>query len=463
VDEVVDRLADYCADLTFDQIPDEVVDAATQRLVDTVGCAIGGQGCEGAEFGRRIAPAVDPARIPTPARWLGHADRVTNIEAAGFINSAMIRYLDFNDSYPRGGHPSDALGPIIAHADATGASGRDVITAMVAAYDVFIRVASVTKLRERGWDQGYGIGLGVAAGVGKLLDLDRDRLRHALSISAVSNVPLRNTRSGQLSTWKGIAAAYAAKGAYFGTLLAAEGATGPEAPVSGRHGLKELVTGEFEFHPLEGEGRFLAGKARLKYWPVESHLQPVVWAAMELGERIAVDDIASVAIATSYTSWHETASEPGKWDPRTRETADHSMPYVFVRSLEAGKLDVAAFDRDAYLDPGVRQVMEKVTAFVDDEIEKAFFDDVVLRVTAKTKSGVTHDVEVVNPKGHTKNPMTENEVGEKFIRLTEPRVGSARAGDALAFWRTIADHDTVTAGLDLLANTGGQNPDVTSD
>ena len=264
MDEVVDRLADYCAELTFDQIPDEVVEAATQRLVDTVGCGIGGQGCEGAEFGRRLAPIVDSGQTATPARWLGHADRVTNIEAAGFINSAMIRYLDFNDSYPRGGHPSDALGPIIAHADATGASGRDVITAMVAAYDVFIRVVSVTKLRERGWDQGYGIGLGVAAGIGKLLGLDRDRLRHALSISAVSNVPLRNTRSGQLSTWKGVAAAYAAKSAYFGTRLAAEGATGPEAPVSGRHGLKDLVTGEFEFPPLEGEGRFLAGTARLE-------------------------------------------------------------------------------------------------------------------------------------------------------------------------------------------------------
>jgi 2-methylcitrate dehydratase len=456
VDEVVDLLADYCADLTFDQIPDEVVDAATQRLVDTVGCAIGGQGCEGAEFGRRIAPAVDPASTPTPARWLGHADRVTSIEAAGFINSAMIRYLDFNDTYPRGGHPSDALGPILAHADATAASGRDVITAMVAAYDVFIRVVSVTKLRERGWDQGYGIGLGVAAGVGKLLGLDRERLRNALSISAVSNVPLRNTRSGQLSTWKGIAAAYAAKGAYFSTLLAAEGATGPEAPVTGRHGLKELVTGDFEFPPLQGDGRFLTPTARLKYWPVESHLQPVVWAAMELAERITVDDVASVAIATSYTSWHETASEPGKWDPRTRETADHSMPYVFVRSMEAGRLDVAAFDSDAYLDPGVRPVMEKVSAFVDDEIEKAFFDDVVLRVTAKTKSGATHDIEVVNPKGHSKNPLTEIEVGEKFLRLTEPRIGSSRANEALAWWRTVAGHENIAAGLDLLANTGVQ-------
>ena len=176
---------------------------------------------------------------------------------------------------------------------------------------------------------------------------------------------------------------------------------------------------------------------------------------MELGERITVDDIASVAIATSYTSWHETASEPGKWDPRTRETADHSMPYVFVRSMEAGKLDVAAFDRDAYLDPSVRPVMEKITAFVDDEIEKAFFDDVVLRVTARTKSGATHDIEVVNPKGHNKNPLTEIEVGEKFIRLTEPRVGSSRANEALDYWRNVADHDNITTGLDLLASTGG--------
>ena len=124
--------------------------------------------------------------------------------------------------------------------------------------------------------------------------------------------------------------------------------------------------------------------------------------------------------------------------------------------MEAGRLDVAAFDSDAYLDPGVRPVMEKVSAFVDDEIEKAFFDDVVLRVTAKTKSGATHDIEVVNPKGHTKNPLTEIEVGEKFLRLTEPRIGSSRANEALAYWRTVADQENIAAGLDLLANTGVQ-------
>ena len=208
---------------------------------------------------------------------------MTSIEAAGFINSAMIRYLDFNDTYPRGGHPSDALGPILAHADATGASGRDLITAMVAAYDVFIRVVSVTKLRERGWDQGYGIGLGVAAGIGKLLGLDRERLRNALSISAVVECAVAQHEIRSVVDMEGDRGGVRGQGRILRHPARGRGGDRAGGARDGRHGLKELVTGEFEFPPLEGDGRFLAGTARLKYWPVESHLQPVVWAAMELG------------------------------------------------------------------------------------------------------------------------------------------------------------------------------------
>jgi 2-methylcitrate dehydratase len=137
VDDIVDELVDICQAINFGQLPESVVAAATLRLVDTLGCAVGGAHCAAASIGRRLAPRLDQEE-PAPARAIGSGRRQTSIEAAGFVNSAMIRYLDFNDSYP-GSHPSDALGPIVALADATNRSGNDVVAALVAAYEVLIR------------------------------------------------------------------------------------------------------------------------------------------------------------------------------------------------------------------------------------------------------------------------------------------------------------------------------------
>jgi 2-methylcitrate dehydratase len=451
MDAVIEELARYCGELRFADLPAWVVDAANERLVDTVACAVGGFLCEAAEIGRRLAPvAVAAPGRPPLARALGSADRTTTLEAAGYLNSVMIRYLDFNDTFP-GGHPSDALGPVIALADALGSSGEELVTALVVGYDIFIRLAISAQLREKGWDQGFGIGLATAAMASRLLGLDPERTVHALSITAVSNVPLRATRAGELSLWKGAATGYTAQAALFGTLLAAEGMTGPQAPIEGRHGLKELVTGPFTLLPFDqSEGSFLTRQARIKYWPVEYHLQAAVWAGIELGRLLSAAEIASVEIATYWSAWHETGSEPAKWDPRTRETADHSMPYIFVRALQRGALDLAEFEPEAYLEPGVRDIMKRVSVRVDDELEALFPGTIVMRATATATDGRRRAVEIVNPRGHEENPVTTEEVAEKFERLVRPRYGPERAAAALAGWRSASKAERVSDLVDLL-------------
>ena len=214
----------------------------------------------------------------------------------------MIRYLDFNDTYP-GGHPSDALGPVIALADTLGSAGADLIAAVAVGYDIFIKLAMTAKLRERGWDQGFGVGLATTAAASMLLGLDQERTRHALSISAVSNVPLRATRAGQLSLWKGVATSYAAANALFGTLLAAKGMTGPEAPITGRHGLQELVSGEFEApavraaqlrHPA-GPHQVLAGRVPSPGRGLGGHRVPPALRARDAGVRGHLDVLVGLA------------------------------------------------------------------------------------------------------------------------------------------------------------------------
>ena len=447
MDNLTSRMAEYAAGLRFEDLPPEVVRAATQRLVDSLACAIGGYDCLQAEISRRLARGAAPERYP--GRLLCSRER-SSAEAASFVNTCMIRNLDFNDTWP-GAHPSDCLGGLLAVAEALEVDGRRFLTAMVLAYELVARLSDGGQFREKGWDQGYAIGLGTAAAVGNLLGLSEERIRHGLAITAVGNVPLRATRAGQLSLWKGAATAYAVRNALFGMLLAAEGMSGPERPIEGRHALWELVTGPFELAEFGARGgAFLTPKVRLKYWPVEYNGQAGVWAAREVRERIPLAQIEQISISTYWSAWHEIGSEPEKWDPRTRETADHSLPYIFARTLVSGSIGVEAFEPEAYLDPELRPLMQKIKVATDDEIEARWPATVVMRVLVTTTDGAQQRFEIVNPLGHPERPMSDTDVDAKFERLAVPRYGEARTRELLRRWWQTPELPSLSEALDLL-------------
>lgn len=211
MDEILNAFSDLASNLSFRDLPASVVTTTKERLLDALGCALGAFDCDTAEIGRSIAGP--PASKALAGRILG-SRRTAAADAAAFINTCMIRDLDFNDTYP-GGHPSDSLGGLFAVAPQIGASGERLITATVVAYEIFIRLQMKAQLRERGWDQGFGVSVGAAAGLANLMGLDRDVAKHAMAITAVANMPMRATRAGQLSMWKGAATAYAVRNAVF--------------------------------------------------------------------------------------------------------------------------------------------------------------------------------------------------------------------------------------------------------
>lgn len=402
-----------------------------KRLIDSLGCGLAAADCDQVRMARRIFSGGVPGYLP--GRVLGSNERATPM-AATFLNTAMIRYLDFNDFYP-GGHPSDIVGALAALAESAKVDGPGLLTSMVVAYEVFTRLSDSAKLRERGWDQGYAVGVATAAGVGNLLGLSADVLRHGISIAAVGGVPLRATRAGSLSHWKGAATAYATHNAVVATLLAAEGMTGPEQPFQGRHGLWEQITGPFDLLPYEELGsRFLTPNTRLKYWPVEYNAQAAVWAALQVRELVPIADLESINVRVYWSAWHEIGSEPAKWDPQTRETADHSLPYIFARTLVDGVIDVRSFDEAAYKDPALRPLMAKIRVAQDDEIEALWPSTVMMRVEAVGTAGQRHSIEVVNPLGHECNPMQDADVRRKFMTLVTPVLGDQRAAAALEKW-----------------------------
>jgi len=454
MDTITRQIAEYASALTFADLDTVTVQAATQRLIDALGCALGASDCEPAQIGRRIAQGQAAGRYP--GHVVCHGGEAP-LEIASFINTAMIRNLDFNDRYP-GGHPSDCLGALLAFAGATPVDGKRFLAAMTVAYEIFARLADGAKLSRRGWDQGFGIALATTAGLCNLLQLSCDATAHAIGIAATSSVPLRVTRSGELTPWKNAATAYAVRNGVFAVLLAREGMIGPGNAFEGRNGLWENVTGPFELPAFPNRGgEPLTPKVQIKYWPVETNGQPVIFAGLKLRELVDARDLKEIEVFTSKFTWFEIGSEPEKWDPRTRETADHSLPYILARTLIDGTLNVASFRTEAVLDPSLRPLMAKIKVTVDDAIE-AMLPDMALRIVAMTHGGARHVVEVGNPLGHPNNPMRDEHVGEKFMTLARPVIGEARGAEALARWWQMRDAPDMRPLVALVGLKGGSYP-----
>ncbi len=434
MDNQTRQIADFAAELSYEQLPDEVIAAATRFLVDSLACAIAAHDCESARIGLDLARGTAPQRYP--GRILFHGEKST-AESAAFVNTAMIRNLDFNDQYP-GGHPSDCLGAFLALAEAAQADGRRLIEAMVIAYELFVRISDATGLRYKGWDQGFAIGICTAAGVGHLLGLTPQQIGEAVAITAVANVPMRNTRAGELSLWKGAATSFATRNGVFAALLAGQGMTGPDRPFEGKHGLWDLITGPFEFEPLPtAGGPYRSPDVQLKAWPVEYNAQLPVWAALELRSKVDWRALTDIDIGTYTFAFTEIGGEPEKWDPQTRETADHSMPYIFARVLLDGAISVAAFDQSAYRDPAIRPLMNRIHIRLDDEVNAMYPNVVAMKVKATTKDGRLIELFPRDPLGHSNNPMNDQDVREKFKRTVEPVYGREKTSTVLErWWRT---------------------------
>ena len=433
------QIATFATELTFDHLGEEIANLGAQHLIDTLGCAVGAHDCQPAEIGRRLATGQSPGIFP--GRTLFH-NSILPLEMAGFINACMIRNFDFNDRYP-GGHPSDGLGAHLALAGAISINGKGFLAAVLVTYEIFIRLSEFSKMRHLGWDQGFAVGLSATAGICNLLGLSFEQTANAIGMTATSTVPLRVTRSGELTPWKNVATAFAARNGVFAATLAAEGLNGPGNAFEGRCGLFENVTGPFEISPFPTEGgEFDFPKVLIKYWPLETNGQSVVWAALDLREKITpkeISEIESVEIFCDEFTKHEIGSEPEKWNPKTRETADHSLPYIFCRALLDGPVTVASFDEVLVKDPLIRPFLSKIAVTVDPEIEKRMPDTMMVRVVVKLANGTIHEVENIDPPGHPANPMSDDDIATKFRSQGEPVLGMERCGEIIEAWTKVAE------------------------
>ena len=439
MDKSIQSLARYAHRLRYEDLPANVVHEAKRRCIDTIGCAIGGYDAEPSRIARTLAGRYSGA----PSARIFGALQASSLEHAAFANGVALRYLDFNDAYltRSSGHPSDTLAAVFAVGEAMHASGKAVIAAAAAAYETFCNFTDILE-RERGWDQVLHGVVATAVASARLLGLDERQLGEAIALAIVPNVPLEQTRSGELSMWKGCAAANASRNGVFAALLAQLGMQGPSEAIEGRWGLRHAV-GPFEWAPFGGEGGpYRIARTMIKPFPAVIHAQSPASVAMALREQVDLADLGSIAIHTYWVANRYTDRASPLWQPGTRETADHSIPYVVAAALVDGTITDATFDDRHLGDRRIRDLMAVMTVHEDATYTALYPQRWACRIEAATKSGGKRVAAVDHFKGHPDNPMTDRELEEKFRALAAPRLDRAQCDAILArFWalETLAD------------------------
>jgi 2-methylcitrate dehydratase len=425
---LAERLAAYASALRYDDLDAATLERVKTLVIDTLGCGLGAWDERPVRACREIALSVDG-----PATIVGTMRRTT-ADLAAFANCAATRYLDFNDTYVGrfAAHPSDNIAACLAVAEAERASAQELIVAIVIAYEVNCRLVDAFDISARGWDPPvFGLPA-VALAAGRLMKLAPEQLSNAVSLAINDHIPLALTRVGVLSDWKGLAAAEAARNAVFAARLARAGVTGPAPIFEGTSGLFQQVTGPANVDVDAFGGRdaeFRLHKCSIKPYPAVIYTQTAIVAAIEVAREVgALERIAAIEIATTRRGYQRTGSEPEKWSPKTRETADHSLPYITARAMFDGDITNASFAPEKFRDPAVLAFMQKIKVAEDPALTARGGTAVPTRVTAVLADGRRVAREVDHAPGFAARPMNRDQVERNSAAMW------ASAGPARRRW-----------------------------
>ncbi|WP_233853709.1 MmgE/PrpD family protein [Paraburkholderia sp. HD33-4] len=435
----VARLARFAHETDIDSLPTSAIEACKRRLIDSVACAAAAYRepfCERIRgFAARYS-AVPAARI-----WGSGA--TTSSEMAAFANGTMVRYLDYSDTFlgKSAGHPSDMIAGLVAVAEAHGQSGASLTSAIVVAYEVYCGLCDGVALASLALDQATCAAVGTAAGAGRLLGLSEAQFAHAISLALAPNLHLYNVRCGTLSDWKGCAGPNGARNGIFAALLARDNVSGPAAVVEGAGGLFDLVN-PFEWK-VDACAPWITA-THLKFHPVCYHGQSAIDAAIELHKRVPIETIREIHVETYAAAYRAMGSDDHRWAPRTRETADHSLPYTIAVTLQEGKLVPGAYKPERLADARTKHLMNLIRVSSSEAMTAAFPTRVQTRISIQAENGETYCHLQELPRGHAENPLSDAELEAKFIELY------ASWGDASAARCTL---DTLWQ-VDRLASAG---------
>jgi 2-methylcitrate dehydratase len=424
------QMSEFALNLQYEQIPPEAIKEAKRFLLDSMGCALAAVQNEDMQAIYRFTEKLGG----TPeATVIGNGLR-TNAANAALMNCLLTRAIDYNDIYweQDPNHPSDIIGTALAAAEANGKNGRDALVAILIAYELAMRWCHAAEpgVREVGWHHASLTQFVSPLVAGRMYELDLDQMIAAVGISGSSHFTLGGVVAGHLTNMKNTANPLASQAGVYAAMMAKEGYSGPVEVVEGKEGLIEVLN-NVEWRPDEmtkGLGSdFLITQCSYKAFPTEALTHQPISAALQVcsDHGVAAEDVAEILVETT-TRGADILSDPSKFKPETKETADHSLPYVIAAAVADGNVLPDSFTDEKLKDPRIWDLLGKIKVVADPEIDALFPGVKRARVAITTTSGDTHQAQVDYAKGSPQNPMSDEEIVAKFLANSERVIDSNR-------------------------------------
>jgi 2-methylcitrate dehydratase len=432
------KMARWAAALDYKNLSAEAIYQSKRFLLDSVGCALGGYQQHDVKIALEV---LDEIAGRGPATIIGTGKKVDAVSAS-LANGLMIRCMDYNDIYWKQdpSHPSDIFPAAMAGCERVKSGGKELIVGFVLGHEFEMRFceAAFPGVRERGWHHATLTAFVSPFVAGRALNLTWEQIQHAVGISASRHCTLGAVTAGKLTMMKNTVDPMATQSGMLAALLAERGYTGPEHVIDGKEGLVHCYGPEWKLNILtDGLGEsWRITQCGMKFFPTEALTHAPISAVLDLVKKndLHPDQVAKIQIR-SLARAADILSDPSKYDPHTKETADHSLPYVIAAALVDRQVTPAQFEMAKIMDPTIRAQLKKVEVVADPEIEKVFpaLQRVVVTITKSDGQTVTEQLDY--PKGDPRNPLTDQEIEEKFAALAEG-VLSSQAQEKLknAIW-----------------------------
>jgi 2-methylcitrate dehydratase len=422
---MLDELASFVVSAGYNELSEAARLQAKIRVLDALACAIAAQNADPI---RQIA-ALNAEFGGSPRCTLIGGGR-TSPDRAALYNSALVRFLDFNDSYLAKGetcHPSDNLGAVLAASEYAGGTGADLLTALAVAYQVQCRLSDVAPVRLKGFDHTTQGAYALAAGISKALHLDQAKTANAIAISGTAFNALRVTRTGALSNWKGLAYPNTAFGVTYATFLAMHGITGPHEVFEGNKGFMDTISGQFSID-WSSENLEKITETVVKRYNAEIHSQATIEGVLELlhQENIPPSSILQVDIETFGVAYNIIGGgeEGEKFTVRTKEEADHSLPYIVAVAILDHQVLPPQYLPERINHKDVQTLLRKVHIRPHDEYSRRFPAEMPCRITISLIDGQQFTIEKRDYEGFRTRPMHWDGAVTKFSQLTSPFIPS---------------------------------------
>ena len=420
---VTAEMSKWAANLKFEDLSQDAVYQAKRFLLDSVGCALGGYQQHDVVIALEVLREVAGHGV---CKVIGSGETMDAVSAS-LANALMIRCMDYNDIYWKQdpSHPSDIFPAAMAACERSNSDGCELIVGFVLGHEFEQRYceAAFPGIRERGWHHATLTAFVSPMVAARAMKLSWEQMQHAIGISASRHCTLGAVTAGKLTMMKNTVDPMATQSGVFAALLAEKGYTGPEHVVDGKEGLTHCFGPEWKLNILtDGLGEsWRITQCGMKAFPTEALTHTPISATLAIvkDNDLKPEQVAKIHIRTTARG-ADILSDPSKYDPHTKETADHSLPYVIAAAVAERQVTPVQFTMAKINDPVIRAQLRKVEVVADPEIEKVFpaLQRVVVKIT--TTDGRASEKQLDFPKGDPRNPLTDREIEEKVEALADP-------------------------------------------